>query len=143
VLAQYPAAAYGPNPFDAAAAVSGDFYFTCPTRRLARLLAANPHASNVPTYLYQYDHMPSWIKCPGPTCSQVPLGVQHGAEMPFVFGYVQYLYTPDEAVLSAALIRDWASLAIRHTPESGTLHRTRRIGALSCVSHSLFSPIAL
>ena len=108
IVAKYPASAY-PSVKDAAAAAIGDGYFICPTRRVARGLAA----AGAPTYMYHFTHAPKAL-LPG-------LGAFHSAEVPFIFQnpYLGIVLDDEEAKLSAAMIGYWSSLAEKGDPNGG------------------------
>ncbi|MGE5182634.1 MAG: carboxylesterase/lipase family protein [Acidobacteriota bacterium] len=73
IEAQYPFNA--PINYGALAAVTGDAFFVCPTRRAARGAAT----AGAPVFRYVYDEPPQ-----NPFAQN--LGVFHSAEIPFVFG---------------------------------------------------------
>lgn len=60
-----------------AAAILTDFFFTCPARRVAAAIAAQPTAK--PVYLYEFEYLPNWIDVD-------VLGDYHTTELEFVFG---------------------------------------------------------
>jgi para-nitrobenzyl esterase len=75
IVAQYPVASY-PTANDALAAVTGDAFFVCPARRMARSVSA-------PVYRYSFER-----ELDHPFFSG--LGVFHSSEIPFVFGNDNY-----------------------------------------------------
>lgn len=78
--ALYPLANYA-TPALALAAMVGDSQLACPSRRAARLLAANGHAVRV--YHFEYTDAPFVLPMqPG----GIPLGAYHSAEIQYVFG---------------------------------------------------------
>jgi len=78
IMSHYPVASY-PSANDALAAVTGDAFFVCPARRMARLAEG---AGNL-TLLYSFEHA-----LENPFFSG--LGVFHSSEIPFVFGNDNY-----------------------------------------------------
>jgi para-nitrobenzyl esterase len=106
LLAEYPCAAY-PLARWALVDLTTDFLFTCPTRRIARVLAANPSR---PVYRYLY----RWTRA-DPAVSA--LRAFHSSELPLVFGtYDHPLYQAPsvEVALSARMQDAWGRLARTH-----------------------------
>jgi len=103
----YPTSSF-PSAFYAAAAVFGDFYFVCPTRRLLSL-----QPLNTLNFQYVFAHMPSWIVCPGYFCNNTDLGIAHTYELFSVWGWAPPFsqFTATEYKLSAEIIAYWTSFA--------------------------------
>lgn len=78
IVAQYPVASY-PSANDALAAVTGDAFFVCPTRRTA----TNANTNRAWIKMYSFEHP---LEHPFAT----GLGVFHSSEIPFVFGNDNY-----------------------------------------------------
>nr|HEX4318221.1 carboxylesterase family protein [Kofleriaceae bacterium] len=74
IVPQYPIASY-PSPNLAISAVTGDAWFVCPARRVARAAVA----AGAPTFRYSFQQPLEDPAFPG-------LGVIHSAEIAFVFG---------------------------------------------------------
>jgi carboxylesterase type B len=111
------------NGWDRARAF-GDQFFTCPLRRMLRVRPNKPTS-----YMYRWNHVPSWIVCPGPwyiagylfapllafitvyddRCQNVPLGVYHASELFSEFGnpVPGTTFTSQEIVLSQQMIDAW------------------------------------
>lgn len=89
-----------------------DYIFVCPTRLSARGVAK----TGVPTFLYQFNHVPSfdaWGKytfCDGHVC--------HGIELPFVFHAAApfYNFTAAEDDLSKRMSTYWTNFAKSGNP---------------------------
>jgi para-nitrobenzyl esterase len=114
VLDQYPSAVWG-SPGQAAAAVEGDYFFTCPARQM--LLNAQQQRR---LFQWEFVHMPSWVKCPGFFCPVAPQGVAHFDEVYFVWGHspdaIFVPFSADEVALSATMRQMWVSFATNGIP---------------------------
>lgn len=109
IVAQYPASAYGDSLSKAAAAAVGDGFFSCPTRRTARALAAG----GAPVFLYHFTNAPQSILG--------DLGAFHSAEVPFVFGnsYIGISLDEQQQALSKTMRGYWLGLAKSGDPNGG------------------------
>jgi para-nitrobenzyl esterase len=105
-LALYPPARY-PTAKDAYNAFVTDLWFTCPTRALARLVAAK----GTPTYLYHFTR-------PTAVGTALGLGVYHGSELAFVFGTFgdRTAPTAGERAMAATMMAYWTGLATSGSP---------------------------
>jgi para-nitrobenzyl esterase len=111
LLTQYPAASYA-SPSAAFAAMMGHAIFNCPTRRMARQLAA---AGN-DTFLYHFTYEPDFPLFGG------GLGAFHAAEVAFVFGTKIFTFvelTPDEQPLVDAMMGYWSRFSTTGDPNGG------------------------
>jgi para-nitrobenzyl esterase len=92
------------------ARVLGDAAFVCPTRRVARIVAA----AGVPAFLYTFTHAPDVAFTPG-------LGAFHTVELPFVFGtnWFGLPMTAREKPLSTAMMGYWSRMAAAGDPNGG------------------------
>eukprot|EP01094_Clydonella_sp_ATCC50884_P009338 TRINITY_DN1885_c0_g1_i1.p1 TRINITY_DN1885_c0_g1~~TRINITY_DN1885_c0_g1_i1.p1 ORF type:complete len:267 (+),score=70.06 TRINITY_DN1885_c0_g1_i1:174-974(+) len=82
-----------------------DMIFNCPSQETAK--ASQKYA---PTYVYEFEHEPSWS--PG-------AGAYHGSEIPFVFGYPHAEgaeFTEDEETLSEQMQSYWTAFATSGDP---------------------------
>jgi para-nitrobenzyl esterase len=108
VLALYPADAYE-SPRAALVDLLSDSVFTCPARRVARLVAA--HQSQ-PVFRYFFTRRPQTPQGPKPA--------GHALELVYVFGTLNDipLYVPPAAEkgLSAAMMGYWSQLAAAGDP---------------------------
>ena len=132
-LAQYPSARF-PTPRAALVALTTDATWTCPARRMARLLAGSQVA---PVYRYFF----SW-RAPSPAGAAI--GATHGLEIPFVFRSFPALgsgFQPDApaTALSEAMQGFWASFAA--TGEPAEASTWPRFPATGDVALGLDSPI--
>jgi para-nitrobenzyl esterase len=123
IVAEYPIASYGDSYFDAASAALTDGRFLCPTRRVARAIAA----SGTPTFRYDFTYVIA--DCVG----DGGLGAFHGAELLFVFGETfgpsatndygcnteVVTLQPNEVPLSKAIMGYWGSMAKTGNPNGG------------------------
>jgi len=105
IVAQYPVAAF-PGANDALAAVTGDAFFVCPARRMARAVA-----SSASVYRYSFERELDRPFFAG-------LGVFHSSEIPFVFGNDNY---PLGSIASGGALVDaiqtaWTTFAKTGTP---------------------------
>ncbi|MCA9668879.1 MAG: carboxylesterase family protein [Myxococcales bacterium] len=108
IVAQYDPASFDNKPVEAMAAVITDSIFACPTRRLARAMAA----AGQPVYLYHFTHTPSIFAAVNPF-----FRASHTAELPSVYG--TKLLTPptqDERKLSDTMMGYWARFAATGDP---------------------------
>jgi para-nitrobenzyl esterase len=109
VLAQYPASDY-PTPRAAYVRLTTDARFVCPSREIARTVAA---AQTQPVYRYFFAYA-------GPS----KLGAVHGLELPFVFdtfGAIMaqngpYQPTAADLAVSATMQGDWTRFAASGAP---------------------------
>jgi len=108
VLAMYPSSNYK-SPGFADAAVFTDYFFYCPSRRLVRLL------TNATAFMYQFAHIPSFVRCPGFLCKFVGDGVFHTSELFFVWSnslpFPGYNFTAAETLLTHEMSNFWGSFA--------------------------------
>jgi len=102
ILARYPVTAY-PTARDALVRATTDGFFTCQSRRVARVLAGSQPQ---PVYRYLFDHRLENDP------EQRALGVTHTIEHPFFFAW-QGQYRPTEADLAIqrVLVGHWTRLA--------------------------------
>lgn len=102
ILAVYPASGFA-SPRDALVRATTDAYFTCQSRRVARLLAK---AQREPVYRYLFTHALN------NDAEQKALGAVHTVEHPFFFSW-QGSYRPDQADLSVQrlMVAHWTQLA--------------------------------
>lgn len=109
VIALYPEAEFS-DPKLAYLAAFGDLGFNCPAQSFAALTAAGA----APSYLYYFPHVL--------TGRLGADGATHGSEIPFVFGTIDvspaYRPTPEDRVVSAAMLAAWASFAHSGTPST-------------------------
>jgi para-nitrobenzyl esterase len=115
VVAEYPIASYSGSYFDAASAMVTDGRFLCPTRRVARGIAA----SGTPTFRYDFTHVIT-------DCTDHGLGAFHSAELLFVFGNGlpcggTATLLPSEVPLSQAIMGYWGTMASTGNPNGGGL----------------------
>lgn len=124
----YPLALFNSTPYPVFYAISSigtDYSYKCPAYRGLKQAIAN----GLPTWTYLFDHTPSclWIPDLGTDAAILPLiGPAHTAEIPFVFGNLDgypllsngncSLNGPGEQEISAALIKQWASMAENGRP---------------------------
>ena len=106
----YSPVVYNRGPWYAAAAMIGDYWMACPTRRTARILAADPRR-NGSVYVYRFLERPA-----DPGVSMDGEGVCHGCEIPFVFNKLAYLASPEEKTLAATMAQYWANFAATGNP---------------------------
>lgn len=138
----HPRYAGGPlQEEEALARVVGDYFFTCPTRRvLARARTAH-------VYGYEFAHVPSYPVWPAgfpqaAACDPSRRRVCHGFELPFVFGSpvtatsptaqnrfaVKHAFTDAERRLSDLMLEAWTSHARHLDPSSRGGPRWPRFG---------------
>jgi len=113
VLALYPSSNY-PTPRDAFIAVTTDYKFLCPARRLARAVS---NSQKEPVYRFVFTHAQS---SPPVATAQ---GAFHGEELLFIFhtfasGGLFGVFTPtaDELTLSDQMIGYWTRFAATGNP---------------------------
>lgn len=102
-------AAYGTglSKSELARQVLGDAWFVAPARWLAEQTSRGS-----PSYLYHFDYVPSSRR-------EGTVGASHGAEVPFVFGTLDYLAAlgvpvgNEDRTFAAALTRCWTGFAKR------------------------------
>lgn len=108
VAALYSAANFG-SARKAYIALTSDLKFICPSRTIARALAA---AQSEPVYRYFFTEVPD---APG----AAPFGAFHGLELLYVFGKLDvrgYVPTPAERALATAMQYYWGGLAAEGAP---------------------------
>lgn len=110
----YPVADY-PTPRDAYVALTSDLKFACTARNDARRFHA---AQSEPVWRYWYDHVAENV---GALARN--LGAYHGAELPFLFGVLdfqtragRYVPGPGDLAVSAAMQGYWARFAATGDP---------------------------
>eukprot|EP01087_Luapelamoeba_hula_P017596 TRINITY_DN5560_c0_g1_i3.p1 TRINITY_DN5560_c0_g1~~TRINITY_DN5560_c0_g1_i3.p1 ORF type:complete len:589 (-),score=66.14 TRINITY_DN5560_c0_g1_i3:67-1833(-) len=148
VMKRYPVGWDG-NGLNAAARMTADYLFICPTRNAALSLSStlvDPQQSpgvTIPTYvfLFSYDtpHNPfiPWKYCHNRTSC-------HAAELLYVFHSAPYYpgfdFTPAEDILSWDMIRYWTNLAHYGTPNTNiTSHWTIPVPPFSSKARMLKS----
>jgi para-nitrobenzyl esterase len=107
ILARYPAASFA-SPRGALEAVTTDAYFTCTTRRVARLLTS---VQTEPVYTYFFSHV----------LENDPVerarGAFHTAEHPFFFPWTgQFPQSEGERQLQGAMLLYWSKMAATGNP---------------------------
>jgi para-nitrobenzyl esterase len=114
VLALYPASDFR-GPRAAMVAVTTDARFVCPSRAIARTVAA---AQSEHVYRYFFTH--ALDNSPNPTVRL--LGAWHGLELLWVFGHLNvaaYMPSAGETALSASMIGYWTRFAASGDPNGG------------------------
>ena len=107
ILARYPAASFA-SPRAALEAATTDAYFTCTTRRVARLLTT---AQTEPVYTYFFTH--ALENDP----QERARGASHTVEHPFFFPWSgKYLPSDGERKLQDAMTLYWARMAVTGNP---------------------------
>ncbi|HEV3067712.1 MAG TPA: carboxylesterase family protein [Streptosporangiaceae bacterium] len=124
ILAQYPLTAFA-SPDLAFAKVLTDSEFSCPA------LLADILTQRSGTYAYEFSD-PSPPNDFGIKFS-FPLGAAHSTELQYVFGKVPLLditpsFKPDQAALSAQMMRYWTHFAATGNPNGGTAPHWARFG---------------
>jgi para-nitrobenzyl esterase len=124
ILAQYPLTAFA-SPDLAFAKVLTDSEFSCPA------LLADILTQRSGTYAYEFSD-------PSPPNDfgikfTFPLGAAHSTELQYVFGKVPLLditpsFKPDQAALSAQMMRYWTHFAAAGNPNGGTAPHWARFG---------------
>ena len=112
IVAQYPIASFGGSYQAAAAEAMTDGTFLCPTRRVARAIAA----TGAPVFRYDFVHVMENPPIPN-------LGAFHGSELVFVLGNeIAGLFglAADEQPLSELMMAYWGSMAASGNPNGGT-----------------------
>ncbi|KAJ8307291.1 hypothetical protein KUTeg_015375 [Tegillarca granosa] len=114
VLLQYPSSS-SEDQRDTLVQLGTDFLFTCSTRNYTRNILDK---GNTNIYHYIYNHafsFPGWGQfkyCDGHVC--------HGSELPFLFQTKgNFTITPDEGVLSEALLYYWTNFIKNGNPNMG------------------------
>jgi len=114
ILDQYPSKNYVSQD-DRAAKMLRDFFFTCPTRRTARALAAHPPDQGQAVYLYQYNYrafIDGWI-----------LGAYHASEIVLVFGnewpIIVHAFSETDRKVSVGLGAYWSNFVASLDPNVG------------------------
>ena len=107
IVSHYPVASYA-SANDALAAITGDAYFVCPARRMARAEAAT-------TNVYRYS-----FERPLDNPFAQNLGVFHSSEIPFVFGNDNYPLgsMASGAALATTMETEWTEFAKSGVPSS-------------------------
>ena len=102
ILARYPAASFA-TPRAALEAATTDAYFSCTTRRIARVLRS---AQNEPVYRYFFSHVPETDP------QRRAGGAGHTVEHPFLFAWSgKYVPSDSERKLQDAMVLYWSSMA--------------------------------
>ena len=112
IVAEYPVASFGGSFQAAASAAMTDAVFLCPTRRVARAVAA----TGTPVFRYDFVHVMENPPFGG-------LGAFHGSELVFVLGNEiagSFGLQPDEEPLSQLMIGYWGAMAASGSPNGGT-----------------------
>ncbi len=107
ILARYPAASFA-SPRGALDVATTDAYFTCTTRRVARLLTS---VQTEPVYTYFFSHV----------LENNPVerarGAGHTAEHPFFFPWTgKFLQSEGERQLQGAMLLYWSKMAATGNP---------------------------
>eukprot|EP01006_Ploeotia_vitrea_P039460 TRINITY_DN66350_c7_g4_i1.p1 TRINITY_DN66350_c7_g4~~TRINITY_DN66350_c7_g4_i1.p1 ORF type:complete len:556 (+),score=323.48 TRINITY_DN66350_c7_g4_i1:34-1668(+) len=118
VFDQYAPSKYNDSTWWALSAVVTDFFFVCPTRRML-----NYHKKAFPdtaVYQYHFDHLLSFVKCPGFTCKYAAMGVFHASELFFVFDNDPYIFDggfdAKEQSLARAITGYWSAFGVNAKP---------------------------
>ena len=111
ILARYPAASF-PNPRGALEVATTDAYFTCTTRRVARLLTS---VQSEPVHTYYFSHV----------LENDPVerarGSGHTVEHPFLFHWSgKYRPSEGERQLQDAMLLYWSRMAATGNPNGGS-----------------------
>jgi para-nitrobenzyl esterase len=110
ILARYPAANFA-SPRAALEAATTDAYFTCTTRRVARLLTA---AQTAPVYTYYFTHVLENDE------QERARGASHTVEHPFFFAWSgKYRPSDGERKLQNAMTLYWSRMAVAGDPNGG------------------------
>ncbi|MFG2328087.1 carboxylesterase/lipase family protein [Streptomyces sp. NPDC048604] len=113
VLARYPVAGH-PTPFDALSAVLTDSMFACHTLSTARTFA-----SQVPTYVYEFDdpRSPTLLGAQPPG---VDMTNAHSAELAYVhdFGLTDRPLTAEQTAFADDIKRRWGAFARTGSPHT-------------------------
>lgn len=118
IIAQmYPVSAFS-SPGYAAAAIYGDYFFTCSGLRMIKLMAQQSPSLNF--YIYHWAHIPSWISQSPVWSEYVPWKVFHSAEMWSVFSNPPpgFSFDQDELLLTQQVSDFWMSFAVAGQPVS-------------------------
>jgi para-nitrobenzyl esterase len=109
IVSHYPSASF-PSPNDAISAVTGDAFFVCPARAVARAVSK----TGAPVYRYSFEH-------PLENPFMQGLGVFHGSELPVVFGNDTFplgRIGDSGAADSTAMVEQWTSFAKTQVPDA-------------------------
>jgi para-nitrobenzyl esterase len=109
IIQRYPSSAFATQN-DALAAVTGDAFFVCPARAVARATTT----AGAPVYRYSFEHALENPFMQG-------LGVFHSSELPFVFGNDTFplgKIGDSGAPISAAMVTDWTTFAKTLAPSA-------------------------
>jgi hypothetical protein len=119
-LKQFSPALYDSN-YQANAAGLATYFFQCPSNTLLRGVQAKRPSGKF--YAYMFAHTPSWFatscassQSPSTDAFCAPLGVMHGADVPFVFGHSLHAFTPEEQGMSDNIIAAWVAFASTGNP---------------------------
>ncbi|MGP9022890.1 carboxylesterase/lipase family protein [Streptomyces sp. BR1] len=118
VAARYPASRYGNDYRLAFAAAFGDYLVACPTREAARHLA-----TATPGRVYAYEFADRSAPMLYNMHPDFPLGAYHGAEIPYLFGYLpagDVKLTPAQTRLSQTMTTLWSRFAANGAPDPAT-----------------------
>jgi len=126
ILDMYPMSVVA-NSTDARQALNilaTDLLFYCPIRNITRGYQATLGVSEVPTYVYRFEHVMSF-DCWGPDYQFCVGWACHGSELPFVFNVftdgvsVSYEPSADELVLTTDMGNAWANFITSGNPNTG------------------------
>ena len=97
--------------------ITGDLQFKCPVKTLADAYSR----AGIPVYIYSFEHRTKYN--PWPTW----MGVLHGYEIEFVFGYplLNANYTVDEKLLSHKMMTAWTNFANTGYASASQISRIR------------------
>ncbi|UUX97080.1 carboxylesterase/lipase family protein [Aquabacterium sp. J223] len=110
IVGAYPPSAHA-SPRQALVRLTTDAFFTCQSRRVARLLAG---AQRQPVYRYLFDHA---LENDPELKAQ---GAVHTVEHPFFFGWKgRYRPTADDLAVQRLVVGHWADFAVDGTPRRG------------------------
>ncbi|MEU1372158.1 carboxylesterase family protein [Streptomyces triculaminicus] len=118
VAAHYPASNYGGDHRLAFAAAFGDYLVACPTRESARQLA-----TATPGRVFAYEFADRTTPVLYNVHPDFPLGAYHGAELPYLFDYLQagdLRLNPAQTRLSQAMTTFWTRFVTTTDPGPGT-----------------------
>lgn len=104
----YPSSSYS-APYLAAADVTGDRLFQCPSKLMARVYAD----AGLRVFKYHWNYP---VTPPPPFNGNVSLGVFHFSEVPFVFNIQSLFRTPEEFNLSRILNAFWIQFVVQGNP---------------------------
>ncbi|MEU3691438.1 carboxylesterase/lipase family protein [Streptomyces narbonensis] len=132
VLARYPVAGH-PTPFDALSAVLTDSTFACHTLSTARTFA-----TQVPTYVYEFDD-PQSPALLGAQPPGVDMANAHSAELAYVhdFSLTDRPLTAEQTAFADDMKRRWAAFARTGDPNlAGSTHWPRTLGRYTVLTLS-------